>query len=88
LITTSFIVPSSPTLLYAFITYINELVSRDHLFINVEYIIVKIFFLNIFWKIVLEMATPSVYLRARKKLYIIPANNRSAAKAEAYAAKL
>jgi hypothetical protein len=50
-------------------------------------VVARIFFCKTFWKITPEMATPSVCLNARKKLYIAPAKGRSALKAEAWAAK-
>jgi hypothetical protein len=48
LITTSFIAPSSLISLHAFMTYTNELASRDHLSINVEYAVARIFFFKTF----------------------------------------
>jgi hypothetical protein len=49
--------------------------------------VARIFFLKTFWKMTPEMAIPSVYPKARKKLYIAPVKGRLLLEAEAYTVK-
>lgn len=84
---TAFMTPSSPSEPHDLMISTNALASIDQRAAFFEYAESSIVFLNEFWKITPEMATPIAWPKARKNEYKAFANGRSAFTTELWTVK-